>query len=440
MIKLNKGIKYFSTKSVLSIGENMNIQVQKFVKDYSNKKVFYDPSFQRRVVWDNTNISKYVRSLTLGRSAYTNIVLVDVDKCLELANDNVDDVSSKYFLNLKEKGYKFLSLDGQNRSKTIINFMNNEITITARIRDVKGNIEKVENKYFKDLTQLQQYAIELSNVSVVIADEVSVEDVSDVFRTLNDGMPLNAQEMRNSFRTPIARFIRNISLKYGSALKRIVRENDFKRMGDDELIAKMLMILMENKPGKCKYWDLGSADVDSFYRLGLSYYTLKDDNSPYNHEDLKRASSIFQLWSNILLKQTYYAQSRTISAKMNWATLYAAAWVHDNDYIINDYVKFFNHLKKIDDDLITNAETAYTKRRTEYINSGIDPDEVSVHGYYHKWINLPHQYKYRNFRINKLIKKLNSSTEKLSLRKKGTNDDLGPLYVNEQPEQERLSA
>ena len=415
-------------------------QVKKFIVDYSDAKVFYDPSFQRRGVWDNANGSEFVRSLTLGRAAYTNIVLVNVEKCLELANNNVDDMSSAYFSNLKEKGYKYLSLDGQNRSKAIINFMNNKITISTIIKDIKGETDEVSNKYFKDLTVEQQYAIQLANVSVTIADEVSVCELSDVFRTLNSGKPLNSQELRNSFRTPIASFVRKLSIKHKCALERVVRENDIKRMGDDELVAKMLMVLLSNKPGKFNYWDLGSSDIDSFYNLGLSFLTLTDENSPYNRDSLRRTASIFQLWSNIILKQTYYPKSKLVSAKMLWGALYASAWVHDNDYIINDYVKFFNYLKKIDDDLITNAETAYTKKRTEYINKGVDPDEVAIHAYYHRWVNLPHQSKYRNLRINNLQEKIKISTRKLSLRKKGTNSDLGPLYVNDQPEQEKLIA
>ena len=55
-----------------------NITVRNFVKKYASDKVYYDPSFQRRVVWGSKTLSRYIRSLTTGTAKLTTIVVVNM--------------------------------------------------------------------------------------------------------------------------------------------------------------------------------------------------------------------------------------------------------------------------------------------------------------------------------------------------------------------------
>ena len=130
-----------------------NITVRNFVKKYASDKVYYDPSFQRRVVWGSKTLSRYIRSLTNGTAKLTTIVVVNIRDCLDWARETGDQYSISYYEPLVQQGYIYISLDGQNRSKKIIDFVNNKIAVSGSFYDVgdPANEVAVRNMFFKDL-------------------------------------------------------------------------------------------------------------------------------------------------------------------------------------------------------------------------------------------------------------------------------------------------
>jgi hypothetical protein len=386
-------------------------QIKKFTEKYDNRSVYYDPAFQRRVVWSNHDISKYLVSLTRGW-ALTTIVVANVKECLKHCTKLGDESSMEYFQNILDQGYSYISLDGQNRTKSIINVLGNEVSISGNFRDADEKVVKIENKFFDNLPQRLKDAINHSRVIVKVADPCPVEHLSELFRALNDGQPLNAQETRNSFISPIATWVRKISEKNTEALVRITKGVDITRMIDDENVAKMAMVLMDE-------WDLRSGEIDRFYELGLTYSSLADPKSPYAAKDICRAESILGLWRHAIVKQKVYsAKSKLVAAKMAWAALYACEWAHDHGYYIKDYEQFFSELKKIDDDLSHTSNIAYVNERTRYLDAGVNPDDVSSEKYYFKWQHLPHRPHARRSRKKELYREFVSKASLLSLRKK----------------------
>ena len=403
----------------------MEFTLKKFVNEFNNRKVYYDPTFQRRVVWKPENINKYFYSLTKGWTV-TPIVVLEIESCIEHSETVGDQASVEYYNSIRSKGYKYISLDGQNRTKHIEKVLSNLITITGEFFDGHGEKYTVVNKYLKDIDdKLHLHITRVCTTPVRIMTEATRSEACEIFRHLNDGEPLNEQEKRNSIATPIAEEVRTISKQRKGASEKMFHDKDICRMVDDETYAKMLMTLIRkyriNGELKHKNYGLSKSEIDEFYKMGEGYYNIEDNNCPYIKEEIERAKEIIRSFATVLLLQELVtAPSLKIARRYWWAVLYACTYAHDNNYKIQDHNEFYIQLKAIDDRLAMESESAYMKRREELIASNSDFTSIPKTEYYHKWQNLPHIFGDRQRRIKAIHKEMEKSAakSKLTLRLK----------------------
>ena len=396
------------------------INLKTFCDDYDEGEVHYSEEHQRREVWSTETLAAFMESVCLGRSQLSTIVLADVKKCLKYSAGIGDSVSVNYFADVLEKGYRYISLDGQNRSKFIVAFMDNKFPISGTFIDADDEEVKINNKVFKNFPPRLRDRINGGFLNIAIAPACDKNQLSDIFLALNSGVPLNSHEKRNSLITPIAGWVRNESKNLKDALDRAVLEKDAVRMLDDELIAKMTMVLMRNNPAsKTNQWNLSSTDIDRFYTTGLGFYTFEDDKCPYSPHMIKRVENILSLWGHTMINQTYYPPSKQVAAKMYWATLYVCEWIYDSNYYIppSSFELFFEKLKELDDELVNKSLTDWQTERNRYIKKGDDPDEVSKNQYYFSWISIPHDAQLRSNRTDKLINSIKANPYNFGLRK-----------------------
>jgi len=397
----------------------MSIKIKDFVKEFSEAFVYYDPAFQRRVVWlASLHGSKFVESLTKGWGTYSKIVVCDVRRSLKRADAYGDVASVEYFRKVLED-FEYISLDGQNRSKFVESLFENTPTISGKFLDADGKEIEVKNKFYKDLPIRLQDAISDASVDVCVVTVKSRSELAEIFQNLNSGVALNDQEKRNSLLTPIADWVRNLREKLKDALPRVVLKKEIPRMLDDELVAKMLMVLLGKVNGAS--WGLESKDVNLFYTEAKGFHNMKDPGFLYKKKAIARAETILSNWGLVIRNQKHYAPSQRVALKMTWATLYACAWAYDNHYLITNHSEFFKTLKIIDDKLKNDGATKYNAECRKLINAGKDPDAVPKGDYYDNWVSLPHQPKYRNKRIAYLSKEIAAHTRPLSLRLRGEN-------------------
>jgi len=397
-----------------------------FIKNFSDSKVVYDKSFQRRVVWESQNTNKYFESLSKDW-ALQSIVVADIDACKEHCNQMGELTSAEYFSTLLPDGKKYISLDGQNRTKKTLGFFNNEVAISGKFLDADGEIQHVQNSFFKDLPKrLQDHFKTGCKVTVQVVEKATKDDLSSIFQSLNDGKPLNDQEMRQAIKSPIADWVRKTSSKYSAMLEYMVPDKQRQRMIDDETVAKIAMVLMKtynHKIVKTREWGLKASLIDDWYEMGAGFNTLSDPTCCYIAEEITRVDEIIKSMAVIVTHQKTYSQSKQIPKRLWWATLLACEWAHDNDFEIQGNAKFFKELKVIEDRLVTDSESLYAKDRETKLRNGLDPDDVNKEHYYFRWQNLPHQPSSRNKRKDALILEVSktSNLSKLTLRKKSVN-------------------
>jgi len=187
-------------------------------------------------------------------------------------------------------------------------------------------------------------------------------------------------------------------------------------MGDDQLIAQMCMVILNNKANESGSWGFTESDIDAFYNMGRNS-DFNDDDCPYRNID--RLEQILHQWDLVIQAQGVYSPSHMVSAKMLWATLYVCIWAYDNGYTIspNKRKEHFKALKEVDDRLIIEGENLYAQKRIEYVNKNLDPDEVKKSNYYGWWTGVPGHPTKRQKRIDELIKNISPSTRRFHLKK-----------------------
>ena len=404
------------------------VNLKEFVAKYGPTKVFVDKSFQRNEVWTPEEKQNYIESLYDAHAHLQNIVLAHISSCLDYCERIGCVKSIAYYSKWHKKGYTHIVLDGQNRTVTLLAFYNSDFEISAdSIRDADGKECKVDNKFFKDLPErLRDQARTGSKISIMIVEEATRGDLTKIFRKLQMGMPLNDQEKRNSSESPIAEWIREMGDKHVALSSRYLKEQDRKRMADEEMIVKFSMHLIEEyrtkdglKPANNDQQSFSAKTLNEWYYMGDSYETLSDEISPYISSELRRVESILETMEKVITKQKVYPhKSKPVRKGLIWATLMACEYVYDNDLLISDYVEFFKALKEIDDQLITDSEEERTRQRQEAMENGDDPDDIKEDHFYYKWVNLPHRSPPRKKRTQTLVAELQTNHQKLTLRKK----------------------
>ena len=394
----------------------LDIRLEEYRRLYSSDRLKVDRSFNRRVVWTKEDANRYFMSLTRDRAPSLHIV-ADIQECMIFSKDRGNHASEQYYSKLHKGKYKNLSLDGQNRGESILRLLNNEIAISGLFIDADGKEVEVINTFFKDLPRRLQDKFNDSRISIKVYNDVLKRELTTIFKNIQAGCPLNAQETRNATLSPIAPWVRNQREKNLDFLKRITVPDHIKRMADDENIAKMAMVLSRDKE-----WGLSRKDIDSWYERGEDYNTLEDPNCPYGAAEIKRIEDILEIFGAVINNQSTYIPSKTIPKKAWWAALYACEWVYDNNCVIHSNEDFFNKLKEIDDKLTTDSNLKYAQDRAKLVSAGMDPDEVSQQNFYFRWQNLPHQAPARRNRKVALTKEIVKNKKEMKIRQQASKN------------------
>tara|TARA_Y100000592_G_scaffold92353_1_gene153947 strand:+ start:24842 stop:26077 length:1236 start_codon:yes stop_codon:yes gene_type:complete len=236
------------------------------VKDLLNRATYVDPRFQRKACWKTVQKEKFLNSLVRGY-AVNPIINADLHACEEFCSKNDLPLEQRDFQHaIESHNVDFVSVDGQNRTSTLQAYKNNKFTSSSFSTDGK-------RKLFKKLSEEEQKAFEDTEILVVDIYQATYSQMTEVFRAVNGGMPLNRMELRNALNTPIARFVRSLADKYPFLVERVESVTKT-RMKDLDTALKAACFLhskvmsAELKSGQC---DLAFSEngLDQFYEHGI---------------------------------------------------------------------------------------------------------------------------------------------------------------------------
>lgn len=294
------------------------------------KTTALDFAFQSEGRWGTQEKTNYITSLVLGM-APSKIVICDISACLKTSEQ--DSYDYHYFYEWFKKGFKSISIDGNNRTMTISEYFNDKVTLkkgdyilpTGQVIHIDDN----NNVWSKHPISLRTY-IE-NDVRVTVTEYVNAtrQNLTDLFRCINDGMSLNAQELRNAILCNYAGWIRKIKdLTYYDMLKKVfpTEKQRIRRVVDDYIVSMSI------------YTTRGT-DKDIQGLAKNHAYT--DDSS--ESQTTKRAEKLILGFSDFIKKN---AKSNLKDSSELFNMFIAYVWLEDNGYVLKDEQIFYDWFMK----------------------------------------------------------------------------------------------
>ena len=389
------------------------------------KFVFSDKNIQRPGEnWDIDMKRDCLRSYCLNRIA-ASLVLADIRSCLEWTSDNdkLNEYSIKYYTNLLKRGFKYVSLDGNHKRRDVlISFYNNEWTYTGYLIDVYGKKQDFVNVFFKDLPVSYQTRLLSTPVPIMIHDDVSAQELSDIFINLQKGMPLNAQQKRRAEMTLLTPWVRRLSKQNSALWERFGfgSKGGLPFCSDEEAMAKFLIAtvtkwgppMSDIKPATV---GLRASDLDNLYSTGVSGSAdMFDEDSPYIKEQFERFENIFDKFAAFITmvdrerftnNKGNIISSTKLKSSHAWMFWWAIEYVHDNNLTVSDYTKFYDTVVSYINKLKVDSHSNYAKAVTS-AKAGVTIQESA---YFHRCLELPHQPTQRNLAKQEFIKYFSDS-------------------------------
>lgn len=131
---------------------------------------------------------------------------------------NKYDVPKLYFHRLvgehAKAGYGYAIIDGRQRLEAIWEFLRNGFPLADDFRLLEDPSLDLNGKYFSDLPSVNarlSTRLYSRNLSVMVVTTDDLDYIEDMFTRLNDGVPLNSAEKRNSFGGPLPKITRELA-------------------------------------------------------------------------------------------------------------------------------------------------------------------------------------------------------------------------------------
>jgi len=294
--------------------------------------------------WDESQKSEYIRNFLLGR-APSKFIFADVEKCLEHAIERGDKDDIAYYSAWLKKGVKYLNIDSNNRNNVQLAFRDGEVTLPHGKYDVDDAecIVDSDNDTYETCPEIVRDAYDAAMITISVYTNATREDLSELFRAVNDGKPLNEAEILNSYITITANIIRELADEYGDYF---VEQGKWfapiaiNRRGIDAFIADMAFIYAY---GMNK--SISTPSLKTFYRDGSD-----------GEQSMPGFKKLFKSFMKEVMTKNAYAISNRNSV-FDLFVIYIE--LKNRKLVINDNEKFLKEYMKVVAELLQ-SKTMYT--------------------------------------------------------------------------------
>lgn len=192
---------------------NINWNARQLVKMCMNGNITFDNAIQRGYVWDIKRKSLLIESMIIGYPVPAFYARRDEKKVFDM-------------------------LDGKQRSSAICGYLNNEYAL-------EGVSEEYEGKYFSDLPEEVQDDIISYSLTVYYFEDITDEEVNEMFYRLNNGKALTAIELT---RVKAKSFEKIKELSKHEIFTEALKESQINRYTNEDIVIKALVMLNCEKP------------------------------------------------------------------------------------------------------------------------------------------------------------------------------------------------
>lgn len=201
---------------------NINWTVKALCNHIKKGEINFDCSVQRGYAWDNDKKSLLIHSLIEG---------YPVPPFYLSKNDSIYD-----------------SLDGKQRSTAIYDFVNNNFALTENIPEVEdedGNMIDVSGMFFENLPEWAQDRIKDYSLFIYYFEDMTEEQVHELFFRLNNGKPLSSIELTRVKANSLVKFQ---EIAKHEAIANSVTDKGKEKYNDELLSMQIYSIIFDSDP------------------------------------------------------------------------------------------------------------------------------------------------------------------------------------------------
>ena len=192
---------------------NINWNTRQLAKMCMNGSITFDNAIQRGYVWDIKRKSLLIESMIIGYPIPAFYARRDESKVFDM-------------------------LDGKQRSEAICGFLNEEYVL-------EGVCEEYEGKYFTELPEEVQDDILSCSLTIYYFDDITDEEVNEMFYRLNNGKALTAIELT---RVKAKSFDKLKEISSHEIFEEALKPNQINRYTNEDIAIKALVMLNCEKP------------------------------------------------------------------------------------------------------------------------------------------------------------------------------------------------
>ena len=192
---------------------NINWNARQLAKMCVNGSITFDNAIQRGYVWDIKRKSLLIESMVIGYPIPAFYAKRDENKVFDM-------------------------LDGKQRCRAITEYFNNEFAL-------EGVSEELEGKYFDDLPEDIKDDIISYSLTVYYFEEITDDEVCEMFYRLNNGKALTAIELT---RVKAKSFERIKEMSKHPIFTEALSDSQINKYTNEDIVIKALIMLTVDKP------------------------------------------------------------------------------------------------------------------------------------------------------------------------------------------------
>lgn len=270
---------------------NINWNARQLVKMCMNGNITFDNAIQRGYVWDIKRKSLLIESMIIGYPVPA-------------------------FYARRDENRRFDMLDGKQRSSAICGYLNNEYAL-------EGVSEEYEGKYFNDLPEEVQDDIISYSLTVYYFEDITDEEVNEMFYRLNNGKALTAIELT---RVKAKSFEKIKELSKHDIFTDALKESQINRYTNEDIVIKALVMLNCEKPSL----------KNDFIRPWIIETEVTDDMAAAVSKALTRLRTVHSMLLPDAVKVAKKIYTRT-----HMISILPLAFEDDTVYKLCDFLEYF---------------------------------------------------------------------------------------------------
>tara|TARA_B100002019_G_scaffold277380_1_gene277138 strand:- start:81 stop:1469 length:1389 start_codon:yes stop_codon:yes gene_type:complete len=305
--------------------------------------IYLDDSFQSNCRWTTVLNQAYMKSILLGH-AVTPIILGDVDSLTSSCKlyYGEDSEEYKFFKDLQDQGYKYITIDGNNRDNCICAFINDEFPLTEGVYDIEEldlprfTAGKNDKTYSQLPANVKQY-VEGVKINILLITQCDRIGLAALFSKVNEGLNLNDQEKRNAIMCRFGHMIRNLVKENLDAFKKMYSQKNINRRHPDEFCVSVAVLV-----------------ANGLVNLERQTRTNAYGDSTLEVRTFEKTKAIIKQIAYIV--KNYGASGFNVGGKFNNNLIDFAMllnYINSNNIVVDDWKKFYNY---------------WVERQLDYIN------------------------------------------------------------------------